>query len=70
MSTLQEPTPATQPRQTADALVGTFRSFGALGPVYKIIRSAGESSMHIIVLETGEELDYSLERALNDPEAA
>ncbi len=50
-------------------LIGGFRTFGPFGPVYRIDHSVGTSHVHIVVLESGEELDYPLEHALNDPEA-
>ena len=54
---------------TADRLIGTFRTFGAGGPVYRVTGKAGETKVRIVVVESGEELDYLLERALKDPEA-
>jgi hypothetical protein len=53
----------------ADDLIGTFRSFGEFGPVYQVVRKVDESSLHVVVLQTGEALDYPVNRALNDPEA-
>lgn len=53
---------------TTDDLIGTFRSFGADGPVYEVIRKVGEEKVHVIVVQTGEELDYLVSRALKDPE--
>ena len=53
-------------------LVGTWRRFGRTGPVYEIL-SAGEPLanghrlMRIRVVESGEELDYSLDEVLDDP---
>ena len=54
---------------TVDDLVGTFRTFGEFGPLYKVVKKIGESKVHIVVVPTGEELDYLVERALTDPEA-
>jgi len=54
------------------SLVGTWRRFGAAGPVYEIIgtgdeRSGGDRRMRIRVVETGEELDCRLGEILDDP---
>lgn len=54
---------------TADDLVHTFRTFGEYGPLYEVVSKVNESEVHIRVVESGEELDYSVEHALNDPEA-
>ena len=54
---------------TADGLIGTYRTFGADGPVYRVIEMAGEAKVRIVVVESGEELDYLVTRALSDPEA-
>ena len=53
-------------------LVGTWRRFGAVGPVYEIISAGtelpdGDRLMRIRVVETGEEVDYSLAEILDDP---
>ena len=55
--------------RSADDLVHTFRTFGDYGPLYEVVRKASESHVHIRVVESGEELDYSVEKALSDPEA-
>ena len=55
--------------RTADDLLGSYRTFGADGPLYKVIDKAGETKVRIVVVESGEELDYLVERALRDPEA-
>ncbi len=54
------------------ALIGTWRRFGISGPVYEIIAEgkklpAGEETLRIRVVETGEELDYKLADILDDP---
>lgn len=54
---------------TTDALVGTYRKFGQDGPVYQVLRMLHEQAVRIVVVETGEELDYPAEQALTDPEA-
>lgn len=53
-------------------LVGTWRRFGAIGPVYEIISAGteladGDRRMRIRVVETGEEVDYRLAEILDDP---
>jgi hypothetical protein len=53
-------------------LVGTWRRFGAAGPVYEIIGLGKElpdhdRMMRVRVVETGEELDYRLAEILDDP---
>jgi len=59
------------PTETA-ALIGTWRRFGALGPVYEIIGPAGinaasQPTIRVRVLESGEETDYSLDQLRADP---
>jgi hypothetical protein len=62
---------------TAQAIalpIGRFRRFGAVGPAYEIIdvlgaRPDGDLSLRIRVLETGEEVEYPLSQAKDDPEA-
>jgi hypothetical protein len=53
-------------------LVGTWRRFGSVGPVYEIIGTGdelpgGDRRMRVRVVETGEELDYRLAEILDDP---
>lgn len=55
--------------RTAEDLLGTWRRFGVEGPVYQVVSKAGTEKVHVRVVETGEELDYLVERALRDPEA-
>jgi hypothetical protein len=50
-------------------LVGTYRRFGHEGPVYQVLKESGEGMVKIVVVETGEKLDYPQEQALADPEA-
>lgn len=54
------------------SLVGTWRRFGTVGPVYEIIASGaelpdGDRLMRVRVAETGEEVDYPLTGILDDP---
>jgi len=53
-------------------LVGTWRRFGTLGPVYEIIDAGrempnGDQMMRVRVIETGEEVDYKFTDILDDP---
>ncbi|WP_342151077.1 DUF5397 family protein [Methylorubrum sp. SB2] len=54
------------------SLIGTWRRFGPVGPVYEIIGTReplprGGSLMRVRVVETGEEIDYPLADILDDP---
>ena len=55
--------------RTTDELVGTFRTFGAEGPAYQVLRKLDGSAVRVRVIETGEELDYPAQQASEDPEA-
>jgi hypothetical protein len=53
-------------------LIGTWRRFGLVGPVYEIIGLGKELPDHdrwmrIRVVETGEEVDYRFTDILDDP---
>ena len=50
-------------------LVGTYRTFGEHGPLYEVQRQVDEHTVHIIVIQSGEELDYEVMEAIADPEA-
>ena len=55
-----------------ESLVGTWRRFGLVGPVYEIIGLGKElpdhdRMMRVRVVESGEELDYRLADILDDP---
>jgi hypothetical protein len=54
---------------TTKDLIGTYRTFGPYGPLYKVVGKVGDNRVHVIVIESGEELDYPIDRALEDPEA-
>jgi Family of unknown function (DUF5397) len=58
-------------RRTHPAFEGSarFRSFGELGPVYEVLWTT-DATAHVRLVESGEELDYRLDRALDDPRAA
>ncbi len=53
-------------------LVGTWRRFGPVGPVYEIIAAGdelpdGDRMMRVRVIESGEEVDYRFTDILDDP---
>jgi hypothetical protein len=45
-----------------------YRRFGELGPVYEVLWTT-EAFAHVRLVESGEELDYRLDRTLEDPRA-
>jgi Family of unknown function (DUF5397) len=53
------------------AMVGQFRRLGPFGPVYKILAArvddAGEASLHVRVVESGEVFDRRYDLTLRDP---
>jgi hypothetical protein len=54
------------------ALVGTWRRFGAVGPVCEItgigaVSPNADRAMRVRVIESGEELDYRLAEIMRDP---
>jgi len=56
----------------AEKLVGTWRRFGPVGPVYEVLGAGrelpnGDRLMRIRVIESGEEADYRLTDMLDDP---
>ena len=53
-------------------LIGTWRRFGPVGPVYEIISAGaelpdGDRMMRVRVIESGEEVDYRFTDILDDP---
>ena len=55
-----------------EQLVGTWRRFGPVGPVYEIMEAGpelpnGDRLMRIRVVESGEEVDYRFHDILDDP---
>lgn len=55
-----------------DDLVGTFRRFGRYGPTYEIVsiphgQSGADVVANIRVVESGEELQYSMREIVDDP---
>ena len=56
----------------ADDAIGSIRTFGEYGPMYEVSGFApdsptGEPMVSILVIESGETLDYELELVLADP---
>jgi hypothetical protein len=56
----------------ADNAIGSIRTFGEYGPMYEVTGIAppsttGEPMVSILVIESGETLDYELEAVLADP---
>ena len=51
----------------AAELVGTFRTFGEYGPTYQVVGTVNGEKVHVVVVQTGEEIDYPVEQALQDP---
>jgi hypothetical protein len=53
--------------------VGVIKQFGPTGPEYEVLGPAepedGEQMVRIILVRTGEELDYPLKAVLEEPEA-
>ena len=54
------------------SLLGTWRRFGAVGPVYEIVAAGpelpdGDRMMRVRVLESGEEVDYRYTDIMDDP---
>ena len=64
---------ATLPLQhQAEDVIGSIRTFGEYGPMYEVSGPApdsaeGEPMVSILVIESGEILDYELELVLADP---
>ena len=55
-------------------LVGSYRRFGPVGPVYEVagvLRELedGDTLMKVTMVETGEELEYPFLSVLDDPKA-
>ena len=53
-------------------VIGSVRTFGEYGPMYEVTgiaptSSTGERMVSILVIESGETLDYELDAVLADP---
>lgn len=49
------------------SLVGTFRTFGEFGPVYECLRIVAPDMLQVRVVESGEDVDYPIQSAFDDP---
>lgn len=55
-----------------EGIVGTWRRFGVVGPVYEILGKErdlpdGDTVMRVRIVETGEEVESKLTDILDDP---
>lgn len=53
-------------------LIGSVRRFGLVGPPYEVLgpsapSKTGEPQMRILLIESGEEVDYPLSEVVSDP---
>jgi hypothetical protein len=54
-----------------DSQLAKYRTFGERGPLYEILGPGSvKGTLAIRVVHTGEEADYPLDQALEDPEAS
>ncbi len=53
----------------ARSFVGDVRRFGPLGPAYEVVDVKANGDVRIVVIETGERLDYAQAEYLADPVA-
>ncbi len=49
--------------------IGEFRTFGHNGVAYEILDEIDNNTVVIRVVESGETLEYAVQKLLNDPEA-
>lgn len=61
-----------QPQTQPQSLIGTWRRFGSMGPAYEVIAIGdelpnGDRFVKIRLAETGEEVNYTLNRLIDDP---
>jgi len=59
--------------RVSDDVVGSIRTFGAYGPMYEVTgvakpSASGAEMVSILVIKSGETLDYELEAVLADCE--
>ncbi len=59
--------------QSVEVPVGAIKQFGPWGPEYQVLAESqprnGRRMAKIVIIRTGEELDYPLEEILQEPEA-
>ena len=51
------------------AVIGDVRRFGPVGPAYEVVDVRTNGDVRIVVIETGERLDYAQGEYLADPVA-
>ena len=51
------------------AFIGDVRRFGPFGPAYEVVDVKANGDVRIVVVETGERLDYAQAEYLADPVA-
>ena len=51
------------------SLVGQFRRIAGIGPAYEVLRIVSETEARIMVVESGEEVDYPIADIFLDPDA-
>ena len=62
-----------QPTFPSPQMIGHFRTFGPLGPAYRVLEPIRKTEsedwlLRIEVVETGEKAEYPYAQAMNDPE--
>ena len=51
-----------------ESVVGLYRKIGRFGPAYEVLRLLNAKDALIVLLETGEEVEYPIEDILTDPD--
>jgi hypothetical protein len=58
-------------RDILDDMIGAVKTFGEYGPMYQVtgpvVAHSGDPKVRILVIESGETLDYDLGAVLADP---
>ena len=57
------------PKHEGTNLVGTCHRIGEIGPSYEVLAIARPGYVRIMMLESGETLDYAVSQARDDPQA-
>jgi hypothetical protein len=65
---------ALQSEFPSPGLIGSFRSFGAVGPAYQVLKPVrqlddGDWLLNVQILESGEQVSYRYTAVLDDPKA-
>jgi hypothetical protein len=66
---MNNPTVEQQAGENPKGLLGAFRRFQSGGPVYEVVAIKDERTATIRVVESGEELEYPIDKVLDDDEA-